>query len=243
MVLLLVAALVTAQDVGVQKVVAAISVAARENAARPAGERVVGDALADLLIRRACASGQSGRSIVLGMAYALEPSSIITRYPFADSVFKNIETAEERRVRLAALGRPTLRGRDDWLAHFVVSAGLCGLVGPRPAEVVGIQKELLDAAGKENGGGSGFSFTDLNANLAGIVLAERLTGGDSLQAVAVCGTAFRGVDFLPDPRGLIDGYTRTEFEAAWGGVQDARFAAEVERLRRRAAECKGYESF
>jgi hypothetical protein len=241
MTLLLVAALVTAPDVGVQKVVAAIAEAAVENDARPASSRATGDALADFLIRRACASGESPRSIVLGMAYALESSSIIARTPFADTVFRDVETADERQARLAALGNPTLRGREDWLAHFVVSAGLCVLVGERPAEAVGVQKELFDAAGKENGGGSGFSFTDVNANLAGIAFAVWLTGPNAKQAVAACEKSFQGVDFLPDPRGLVDGYTRTEFDKAWVGVQDKRFIAELDRLRRRAAECKGYE--
>lgn len=238
--LLLIAALLAPQDAGVQKVVAAISAAARENAAKEEEQRATGDALTDLYIRRACGSGQPADAIVLGIAYSLEPTGVLAKNPLAGNTFEDAESADERKARLAAMGRPTLRGREDWLAHFVVSAGLAVIVGEPTAEAVGIQKEATDANAKETGAGTGFSFTDLNADFAGIAFAKWLIGGKSRDALEVCGKSFEAANFVPDPKGLADGLTWTEFEKEWGGVKDPKFRAECQRLRARVQGCKGY---
>jgi hypothetical protein len=244
MLLFLITSLLAAEpavpDAGIQQVVATIDRVARENSARPAKERATGDALADLYIRSACQSGLPARTIVLGIAYALDPTGSIAANPFSSAYFKDVESTEARKARWATMGKPTLRGREDWLSHFVVSAGLAVAVGEPGAEFFGIQKEISDAVGKEKGKGSGFSFTDLNADLGGIAFARWLTGSDSKSALAEAGKRFMGGNFLPDPKGLPDGLTWSSFETNWGGLKDARFQAECERLRKRAAECAGY---
>lgn len=239
--LLLIAGLLCAQEEGLQKVVAAVHAAAKENAAKPEKERLTGDALADLYVRKACASGQPGRAVVLGLAYALDANDLLARNPFSGDTFKNVETADERKARLAVRGTPTLRGREDWLLHFVVSAGLAILVGEQTAESFGIQKEVADAKAKEKGQGSGFSFTDLVADFAGIAFAQWLTGEKSKDAIEACGKAFEGAGFLPDPKDLKDGLTWTDFERAYGGVKDAKFREECQKLRLRIQGCKGYQ--
>jgi len=228
------------QDLGIQTVVATIAEVALENAALPEETRVGGDALADLYIRRACDTGQPASAIVLGISYALEPTGVIAANPLTARRFTDVESAELRKERLAAMGQPTLRGREDWLAHFVVSAGLAVAIGDVASEVIGIQKEVSDAVGKENGTGSGFSFTDLNADLAGIAFAGWLTGAQSKEAIAEAGKSFEGIRFLPDPADLPDGLTMKDLQSTWGGIEDPRFAVEVERLRRRASQCTGY---
>ena len=234
--LLLFMLLLAARDAGVQKVVACISQAARENAAKEGHARITGDALADLYFRRACSSGQPAKAIVLGLSYALDPSGVMAKNPLALDYFEEVESEADRKVRLEAMGKPTLRGREDWLAHFVVSAGLFVVVGEPVAEAAGLQKEISDAMRKEDGAGSGFSFTDLNADFAGIAFAKFLTGTTSKEAVGTCGKTFEGARILPDPTGLVDGLAWTEFEEAWGGTKDSRFIKECERLRARAQE-------
>jgi hypothetical protein len=240
--LLLLAALLAPQDTALQKVVAVIGAAAKENAAKAEKERLAGDALADLYVRRACASGEPAKSVIYALAYALDPTDILARNPLSGDTFKNAETADARKARAAAMGKPTLRGREDWLIHFAVSAGLALLVGEQTAESLGIQKEVADAKGKEKGAGSGFSFTDLNADVAGIAFAEWLVGEKSKEAMETCGKRFEGAQFLPEPKGLADDLTWTEFEKAWIGVKDAKFRDECQRLRARVQGCKGYEA-
>jgi len=240
--LLLVAALLAPLDASVKKVVTAIGGAARENATKPEKERLSGDALADYYVRRACASGEAAEAVIYALAYTLDPMDTLARNPFSGDTFRNVETPGERKARLAAMGKPTLHGREDWLIHFALSGGLALLFGEPMAESLGIQKEVADAKGKEKGAGSGFSFTDLNANFAGIAFAEGLVGDKSMKAMQACREGFEGATFLPEPKGLADGLTWTEFEKAWIGVEDARFRDECQRLRARVQGFKGYQA-
>ena len=229
------------QDPEIRRVVAAVADVAVANHAKPAAERLDGDALADRYFRSACATGEPPTAVVLGLGYALEPTGLIAKNPLAAERFKDVETPEGRKKRLSAMGKPTLHGREDWLSHFVVSAGMTALVGDPLAESIGVQKELTDAVAKSAGDGSGFSFTDLNADFAGITFAAWLIDPKSRLPLEKCANSVRGDDFIPASEGLRDGLTLAEFEAAWGGTNDARFLAERRRLRARTKECKGYE--
>lgn len=230
----------TVPDAAIKQVVAAVARAAQENAARPEKERISGDALTDFYVRRACRTDLPGRAIVLGLAYALDPTASLAANPLGAVLFKEIETAEERSARLAVLGKPTLRGRQDWLAHFVVSAGLAVTLGEPAAELFGLQKEVADAREKEKGTGSGFSFADLNANFAGLAFARLLTGSQGKVAAAEAARRFEALHFVPDPGNLPEGLTWTDFESRWGGLMDPRFQRECEQLRKRVRECSGY---
>lgn len=239
--LTLLAALLITQDPEIRRVVAAVADVAVANRAKPAAERLDGDALADLYVRSACATGEPPKAVVLGLGYALEPTGLIAKNPLAAEMFKDVEDAEGRKKRLSAMGKPTLHGREDWLAHFVVSAGMTALVGDQLAESIGVQKELTDAVAKGKGDGTGFSFTDLNADFAGITFAAWLIDAKSRLPVEKSAKCFRGDEFVPSIEGLRDGLTLAEFEAAWGSTNDARFLEERRRLRARTKECKGYQ--
>jgi hypothetical protein len=166
----------------------------------------------------------------------------LARNPFSSAIFKNVEATDDRKARLAAMGTPTLRGREDWLIHFALSGGLALVFGEQMAESLGIQKEVADAKAKEKDAGTGFSFSDLNANVAGIAFAEWLAGEKSKQAIETCRKGFEGTIFLPDPKGLADGLTWTQFEKAWISLEDAKFRAERQRLRERVQELKVYQA-
>jgi hypothetical protein len=131
---------------------------------------------------------------------------------------RQVESDAARRRRLDVLGEPTMRGRNDLVQHFMISAALTALAGARSAETAGVSKELRDA-----GDGSGFSFSDLCADLAGIEFAERVqTGRLPLRRLE---RRFRVSDYMPDVSGLSDGLTRQEFAARFGSTSDARFTA------------------
>lgn len=71
-----------------------------------------------------------------------------------------------------SLGRPIiLRGRFDLTQHFLISASLALILDEQTALDIGVSKELSDA----KAGGSGFSFSDLAADMAGIRFATALT--------------------------------------------------------------------
>lgn len=125
----------------------------------------------------------------------------------------------------------SLRGRSDLAKHFTVSAALAQTVGAKAAEDAGIFKEHLDMHF-----GSGFSFSDLLANLAGIAFRERLHAGTlRLETVA---NAFSGAAMLPDPAGLRleDGLTSRQFAQKYGNLRDPRFLKELERVRQSVAQ-------
>ena len=65
--------------------------------------------------------------------------------------------------------RVTLRQRQDFTLHFLISAVIAAEAGTPLADAVGLWKELADA----RRGGSGFSFNDLAADRAGTRFGER----------------------------------------------------------------------
>ena len=99
--------------------------------------------------------------------------------------------------------RVTLRGRNDLSRHFWVSGALKVLTDENRSMAVGLTKELMDA----QPGGSGFSFADKAANMAGIRFAELATtnseSAHQLQRRIIDGMT--GDDFCPDVRGLPEG--------------------------------------
>jgi len=70
---------------------------------------------------------------------------------------------------------PLLRGRADLTLHFIYSAVIQQLSDFDIGLNIGEAKELLDA----NSGGSGYSFSDLAADKAGLQFAQYITSGTS----------------------------------------------------------------
>jgi hypothetical protein len=208
------------------RVVAAVAAAARENAALPGEKRLAGDALADRLVARAAAAGTDADAFLLGLAHALDPGETLARHPLTAAAVKGLETAEAAKARREALGKPTLRGRGDLLLHFALSAAAAALAGPAPAEAAGVAKEIADA----RPGGSGFSFRDLLADVAGIRFAAWVKA-DPKERLARLAREFRGEAFCPDPSGEPEGLDAEAFAKAWGGPADDRFRRKVAALK------------
>jgi len=223
--------------VAARRVVDAVTAAARKNAtsARP----LKGDALTDLYVRVAAAEAaklppaRAPFAFLTALGIALDDSTLVRDNPVFGAICRRVESAAARKARLAVLGSPTVRGRRDWCQHFAVSCMLTALTGPAAAEGVGLLKECSDM----RPGGSGFSFADLSADLAGVAFAVRVKQGRlSLDKLA---TGFTVNDHVPDAAGISDGLTATEFRKQFGWFGDARYRAEVGRLRKRIAELPG----
>jgi hypothetical protein len=185
--------------------------------------RLSGDALGELYIRQAASVATrlppdvAPKAFLFGMAIALDRTDTIRKHPLAGSLCVRLESEPDRKHRLEVLGKPAARGREDLLEHFVISAGLTGLLGPFTAESVGLLKEQQDSYG-----GTGFSLVDYQADLAGIAFGkEVLSEGHSLGSLR----SFRWGKVLPDQTGLVEGLTHQAFVEQFGSLADPRFLA------------------
>jgi hypothetical protein len=210
-----------------------------ERGAKPPFRRT-GDDLTEFLVRAAAGAAkelpaeEAAGAFLLGVGLAIDDSTIIRNNPLTRALCRRVESDAERARRLAVLGAPTMRGRRDLAQHFVVSCALVEVVGAPLAEAAGLYKEQRDS----RPGGSGFSFADLSADLAGVTLAVRLKKGTvPLETLA---KQYRVDDYLPDPRGLREDLPAEQFAKDYGGLSDRRFLAEVEKIRGRIADLPAY---
>lgn len=138
-----------------------------------------------------------------------------------------------RRHRNVLLG-----GREDLRLHFVISAGLKIVADSGLTDAVGEFKELSDA----RKGGSGFSFADLAADLAGTRLAEEATdasgGAERIQAI-LSGRVTEDM-FFPMVHDLPENVPQAEFERAYGGVEDPKYLGLLEVIKARISQLPAY---
>jgi hypothetical protein len=225
---------------GARSVIAAVVVAAQRNAARPAPLK--GDALTEHYVRAAAAAARKlpekerAPAFLLGIGVALDTAALLRKNPVTGDLWNRLETEKERGQRLKVIGTPTVHGRHDLAQHFAVSAALTASHGARAAETAGVLKELLDA----EEGGSGFSFADLAADLAGVALGEQVLRRPARLGALEKDFAVR--DYVPPPRGLEEGLARADFERRYGGVTDKRFRAALEGLRKRVRALPGHQA-
>ncbi|WP_310445891.1 hypothetical protein [Thiobacillus sp.] len=119
----------------------------------------------------------------------------------------------------------SLYGRRDLAEHFTLSAALSINGGSQLAKAIGLMKEEEDA-----GKGSGFSFTDLAADLAGVRLGERATGDTAARVRQQLAAARTDADLLPDIRDLPEFMPQAEFDRRFGPVGSARYQAIIARI-------------
>jgi hypothetical protein len=122
----------------------------------------------------------------------------------------------------------TLRGREDWAGHFCLSAVLTVLENPFVSHAGGVLIEELDAPAR----GSGFSFSDLAADRAGVKFARAATDSEAANAMQVrLQGNFAVDDFFPPVSDLPENLTVEQFRHDYSGVGDQRY-------RRKAAKSK-----
>lgn len=124
----------------------------------------------------------------------------------------------------------SLHGRRDFAEHFMISAALTVNGGSRLANAIGLIKEEEDA-----NKGSGFSFTDLAANRAGVRLGERATGEAAARVQLHLATARSDADLLPDFRDLPEFMSQAEFDRRFGPVGSPRYQKVIDRIDARLA--------
>ncbi|MGB1109031.1 MAG: hypothetical protein ACPG4N_01675 [Gammaproteobacteria bacterium] len=131
--------------------------------------------------------------------------------------------------------RFSLDGREDFSQHFLISAGLT-LAGDRSlADAVGLYKEIDDSQG-----GSGFSFTDLAADRAGVRFAERAveSAAQAERLQSIMSSAPPSSVFMPKARDLPEFLSKAEFEARFGGVGQPAYQAVADQIEQRIADLR-----
>lgn len=119
----------------------------------------------------------------------------------------------------------SLYGRRDFAEHYLLSAAIAANAGGRLANAIGLIKEEEDARR-----GSGFSFTDLASNRAGVRLAERATGDHAAAVRARLTAVVRDEDLLPALHDLPEFMPQTEFDRRFGPVGGPRYQAVIARI-------------
>jgi len=221
-------------------VVEAIREAAEENHRRPAGSseeaggvgKLTGDELTAYYFRRAAAAAGLAPSesapdgYLLGLAIGLDDSPILRNDPLTGALAREVESEEDRRRRVAVLGRPTMRGRYDVTRHFIIACGLTTVLGPEAAERAGRMREWMDSRQ-----GAGFSFVHLLAHMSGSAFAERIRSGDV--GFSTLAESFRVEDFVPSPHDLDEGLSWKAFLLQYGSLQDDRFHRRIATIHER----------
>jgi hypothetical protein len=129
-----------------------------------------------------------------------------------------------------------LRGRRDFAKHFLISAALSARGDSALSNAVGLVKEIIDTDR-----GSGFSFTDIAADLAGSrfgELAVDAAKARGLQAVLAAGVADH--DLMPAAHDLPEYMDSAEFKRRFDRVGSPAYDAMMAEIRRRVRELPLY---
>jgi hypothetical protein len=119
--------------------------------------------------------------------------------------------------------RFTLYQRRDYAQHFLGSAVLAVSVEPGLADTIALLKEMDDS----QEGGSGFSFTDLAADMAGIRFGEAAVTdtASATRVQALLGSNEKEEFFMLDVRGLPEFLTEAEFSSSYGTAGSPAYKA------------------
>ena len=135
--------------------------------------------------------------------------------------------------RMTGAGNPcadlTLHGRKDLRQHFVMSAAIYAASTRSAVMGVGELKELLDTTG----GGTGFSFDDMAANLSGARFAATFLSAPPETWPALLDALGSEDEILPAIDDLPTQLSAADFAARFGGLDSPEYAAMVAEIERR----------
>lgn len=131
----------------------------------------------------------------------------------------------------------TLKGRHDLAQHYLVSSGINAISNTEWSSAVGLQKEL-----KDSDGGSGFSFVDLMADMAGNKLAEvAFTASKAARLQAKLKRLTSEEEIMGEIYGLQENMSRHEFRMTFGNTSSEEYVRIIREIRRRIVSCSAYK--
>jgi hypothetical protein len=215
----------------------ALPVTVVEGSKQPA--RREGDALTAYYVREAAraASAQSGeaanQAFLLGVAIGLDSSAVPASIPGVAGLKRVAETPSERQIRLAMLGKPTMRGRLDLTQHFFSSAFSTATNGAESTQAAALEAEL----GKAERPG-GLSFKIIAADRAGCRFGKSLV--DQRFSLRLLATSFEVASYMPEVDSLPDGISAKDLNAQYGAKTDPRFLKRLQEIDQQVLRLPGY---
>ena len=117
--------------------------------------------------------------------------------------------------------------RKDLSQHYIISAGLKLLSEKGLTAAIGEFKELMDRVL----GGSGYSFVDLAADMAGVRLAQMAIDPNHAARLQQRLADIEGeAMFFPPIDGLPEGLSKSEFSQRYGNVNSPEYLAMIEQI-------------
>ena len=158
------------------------------------------------------------RALIMALGVAINGSSI-----------KHL-AGEAAAASVVTHGRPylVLRGRNDLVMHFIISAAITAAGGGGLADNIGVFKEVDDSRG-----GSGFSFPDLLADRAGVSFAETALGNKAEELQEYMSTRVNEAGYMPGFTQLPEGLMELEFKSRYEDLDSATYALVEEEIERR----------
>ena len=131
-----------------------------------------------------------------------------------------------------------LNGRYDFVQHFTISMGLTVTGGDMAANIIGELKEAKDSQKS-----SGFSFTDIGADRAGVQFAKRATESRSSarQVQDILAGATGEQVFFPRFTDLPEGLSEAAFKRRYGDVTSREYKRVIAEIDRRISRTKIYQ--
>ncbi|MSP67670.1 MAG: hypothetical protein EXQ96_06165 [Alphaproteobacteria bacterium] len=122
-----------------------------------------------------------------------------------------------------------LGGRHDFMQHFVISAGLAATGGAGLADAIGVLKVVDDSRF-----GTGFSFTDIAADRAGVRFAEAALDPERARRVQeFIGGAAREGGYFPSVADLPEFLDEAAFKRRFCAVDSPAYRSLVQEIERR----------
>lgn len=126
----------------------------------------------------------------------------------------------------------TLHRRHDLSLHFVTAAAIAASAGASVAEVLAHSKEVYDARQR-----TGFSFSDMTANIAGVALGETGTSSDAnARAIQLALSEARyEYEYMPVPSTDADGLTEEMLAETFGDRTNENFMDRINQIESKVA--------
>lgn len=127
-----------------------------------------------------------------------------------------------------------LLDREDLSQHLLVSAALTALSNPVVAQAIGLEKEF-----KDSDGGSGFSFSDLAADRAGITLGSIAldTNSSARKIQTRLAKVVYESEYMPNIDGLPNGLNNIDFKLKYSNSESAAYKKVIRLIDKRILAC------
>jgi hypothetical protein len=175
------------------------------------------------------------QAFLLGVAIGLDTSVTPTNIPGSGGLLRTVEPASDRQIRLAILGKPTMRGRLDLTQHFFSSAYQTAATNADTAQAALLDTEISKASQP-----GGLSFKVIAADRAGSRFGRSLI--DKRFTLRSLVTAFEVESFMPEIDSLPDGLSAKDLKSQFGIKTDPRFAKKLREIDQSVLLLPGYRS-